>query len=36
MLRALKSEAYPYKDATNVVGFYAQDMPAPGHTHDLD
>lgn len=36
VLRALKSEAYPYRDATNVVGFYAQDMPAPQHGHDLD
>src|SRR5688572_3413945 len=29
VLRALKSEAYPYRDATNVVGFYAEDVPPP-------
>lgn len=29
LLRALKSEQYPYSDATNVVGYYADEVPAP-------
>ncbi|HKA67798.1 MAG TPA: hypothetical protein VKG85_01640 [Actinomycetes bacterium] len=29
VLRALKSDRYPYRDATNVVGYYAADVPAP-------
>ncbi|WP_432838166.1 esterase/lipase family protein [Dactylosporangium sp. CA-092794] len=29
VLRAMKSERYPYRDATNVVGYYAEDVPAP-------
>jgi pimeloyl-ACP methyl ester carboxylesterase len=29
VLRCLKSGLYPYRDATNVVGYYKQDMPAP-------
>ncbi|MCU1432133.1 MAG: hypothetical protein JWP95_1238 [Actinotalea sp.] len=37
VLRALKSEAYPYRDATNVVGFYAEDVPPPPRTRaDVD
>lgn len=30
LLRALKSEAYPYRDATNVVGYYDKPLPSPG------
>ena len=30
LLRALKSERHRYVDATNVVGYYAQDVEAPG------
>src|SRR5438477_6605614 len=33
LLRALKSDVYPYSDATNVVGYYAQDVAPPD---DLD
>lgn len=29
VLRALKSDRYRYTDATNVVGYYAEDMHAP-------
>ncbi|MFI7501570.1 lipase family alpha/beta hydrolase [Streptomyces sp. NPDC049687] len=29
VLRCLKSGRYPYRDATNVVGYYKQEMPAP-------
>jgi pimeloyl-ACP methyl ester carboxylesterase len=29
VLRALKSTAYPYRDATNVVGFYSESPDAP-------
>ena len=29
LLRALKSTDYPYRDATNVVGYYATDQDAP-------
>jgi hypothetical protein len=29
LLRALKSDGYPYSDATNVVGYYAQDVAPP-------
>jgi len=29
VLRAMKSALYPYRDATNVVGFYPEDVPAP-------
>jgi hypothetical protein len=36
VLRALKSGIYPYQDATNVVGFYSQDVPAPDDLGDLD
>ena len=28
LLRALKSDRYPYSDATNVVGYYSDDVPA--------
>lgn len=36
VLRALKSDAYPYRDATNVVGYYGSDVPAPKDLADLD
>ena len=36
VLRALKSTAYPYRDATNVVGFYAEDIGAPPDLAGLD
>ena len=36
VLRALKSETFPYRDATNVVGFYAEDIPSPIDPLDLD
>lgn len=36
VLRALKSDGYPYRDATNVVGYYGSDMPAPKDLADLD
>ncbi|WP_129338517.1 esterase/lipase family protein [Cellulomonas endophytica] len=36
VLRALKSEAYPYRDATNVVGFYAEDVDPPVAALHLD
>jgi hypothetical protein len=36
VLRALKSEAYPYRDATNVVGFYAEDLGLPPDVGGLD
>jgi hypothetical protein len=36
VLRALKSDIYRYQDATNVVGFYSQDVPAPEDLGDLD
>ncbi|KQT01227.1 lipase family alpha/beta hydrolase [Cellulomonas sp. Leaf395] len=36
VLRALKSESYPYRDATNVVGFYSEDLPSPIEPHHLD
>ena len=36
VLRALKSEVYPYRDATNVVGFYADELPPPRDRGDLD
>lgn len=29
LLRALKSEQYRYRDATNVVGYYADEVSAP-------
>lgn len=29
LLRALKSPIYPYRDATNVVGYYAKEQPVP-------
>ncbi len=29
LLRALKSPLYQYRDATNVIGYYAKDQPAP-------
>ncbi|MEC4017895.1 esterase/lipase family protein [Streptomyces sp. H27-D2] len=29
VLRALKSTRYPYRDATNVVSYYPQEVPAP-------
>jgi PGAP1-like protein len=33
VLRALKSPLYPYRDATNVIGYYADDVdPPPGDT----
>ncbi|WP_179276075.1 esterase/lipase family protein [Rhodococcus sp. 06-235-1A] len=32
LLRALKSKRYRYTDATNVVGYYAQDVDAPADT----
>jgi pimeloyl-ACP methyl ester carboxylesterase len=34
LLRALKSPKYAYRDATNVVGYYAKDQPAPEHNPD--
>ena len=36
VLRALKSAAYPYRDATNVVGFYAEEIDAPPDLGGLD
>jgi hypothetical protein len=36
LLRAMKSEQYPYRDATNVVGYYADEVPAPPHAEGLD
>ncbi|GIG27809.1 hypothetical protein Cma02nite_04090 [Cellulomonas marina] len=36
VLRALKSERYPYRDATNVVGFYARDVDPPHDPRHLD
>ena len=36
VLRALKSEAFPYRDATNVVGFYAEDVEPPSNPLHLD
>lgn len=35
VLRAMKSEAYRYRDATNVVGYYASDVAAPADTGGL-
>ena len=32
VIRALKSKKYPYTDATDVVGYYSSDMPAPDPT----
>jgi pimeloyl-ACP methyl ester carboxylesterase len=29
VLRAIKSDRYPHRDATNVVGYYAEDVPPP-------
>jgi pimeloyl-ACP methyl ester carboxylesterase len=29
VLRAIKSDLYPYRDATNVVGYYAENVAAP-------
>jgi pimeloyl-ACP methyl ester carboxylesterase len=29
LLRALKSTLYPYRDATNVIGYYAKEQPPP-------
>lgn len=34
LLRALKSRDYPYRDATNVVGYYSSPVTSPGG--DLD
>jgi hypothetical protein len=34
VLRALKSDAYSYRDATNVVGFYSDELEAPGDIGD--
>lgn len=36
VLRALKSDRYPYRDATNVVGYYAEDVPAPPGQQEFD
>jgi hypothetical protein len=36
VLRALKSDSYPYRDATNVVGFYADNPDAPIDRGDVD
>ncbi|SHN38808.1 esterase/lipase family protein [Cryptosporangium aurantiacum] len=36
LLRALKSEVYPYSDATNVVGYYASDLSTPEDCADWD
>lgn len=36
VLRALKSEEYPYHDATNVVGFYSDAVEAPPIPSDID
>ncbi|WP_344249726.1 esterase/lipase family protein [Isoptericola hypogeus] len=35
MLRALKSSTYPYRDATNVVGFYPEDVAPPAELRTL-
>ena len=35
LLRALKSVDYPYRDATNVVGYYADEVPPPPRWDDL-
>ncbi|NUU24916.1 MAG: alpha/beta hydrolase [Streptomycetaceae bacterium] len=32
VLRALKSSAYPYRDATNVVTYHSGELPAPDQT----
>ena len=34
LLRALKSRDYPYRDATNVIGYYSSPVTSPGG--DLD
>jgi pimeloyl-ACP methyl ester carboxylesterase len=34
VLRAMKSSLYPYRDATNVVGYYAEEVDAPPDTQD--
>lgn len=36
VLRALKSEKYAYRDATNVVGYYSSDVPPPKDLGGLD
>jgi hypothetical protein len=36
LLRALKSKRYRYTDATNVVGYYAQDVEGPTETGGYD
>jgi pimeloyl-ACP methyl ester carboxylesterase len=36
LLRALKSDRYPYSDATNVVGYYAQDVAPPDALDDWE
>ncbi|MCV2395276.1 GPI inositol-deacylase [Actinotalea sp. M2MS4P-6] len=36
VLRALKSADHPYRDATNVVGYYADDIAAPPETGGLE
>ena len=36
VLRALKSAVYPYRDATNVVGYYSEDIGAPPELAGLD
>ena len=36
VLRALKSRDHPYRDATNVVGYYAAELGAPPEIGDLD
>jgi hypothetical protein len=36
VLRALKSQMYPYADATNVVGFYSDSVNAPPVPTDID
>jgi len=36
VLRAMKSRTRPYRDATNVVGFYSEDLEAPPDLRGLD
>jgi pimeloyl-ACP methyl ester carboxylesterase len=35
LLRALKSDRYRYEDATNVVGYYAEDVTAPADQREF-
>jgi hypothetical protein len=36
LLRAMKSQRYPYTDATNVIGYYSQDVDAPDDLSGFD